>query len=109
MCALFYENRLGIKKNVISSVDLFCPNTGTKIREPYHLNHVIPHRVERLSEDNVEEGPGFGCTSPEQSRIMISQKANSVTRKQVMITDTNLAFELVPLTPGVTDTSLSTS
>ena len=22
---------------------MFCPNTGTKFREPYHLNHVIPH------------------------------------------------------------------
>ena len=21
---------------------MFCPNTGMKIREPYHLNHVIP-------------------------------------------------------------------
>ena len=21
---------------------MFCPNTGTKFREPYHLNHVIP-------------------------------------------------------------------
>ena len=44
MCALFYENRLGIKKIVISFVYLFCPNTGTKFREPYHSNHVIPHR-----------------------------------------------------------------
>ena len=24
---------------------LFCPNTGTKFREPYHSYHVIPHRV----------------------------------------------------------------
>ena len=44
MCALFYEYRLGIKKRVISFVYLFCPNTGTKFREPYHSNHVIPHR-----------------------------------------------------------------
>ena len=44
MCALFYENRLGIKKSVISFVFLFCPNTGTKFREPYYSNHVIPHR-----------------------------------------------------------------
>ena len=21
---------------------MFCPNTGTKFHEPYHLNHVIP-------------------------------------------------------------------
>ena len=21
---------------------MFCPNTGTKFREPYHSNHVIP-------------------------------------------------------------------
>ena len=41
MCALFIENRLGIKKSVIY---LFCPNTGTKFREPYRSIHVIPHR-----------------------------------------------------------------
>ena len=41
MCALFYENRLGIKKSGISFVYLFCP----KFRVPYHSNHVIPHRV----------------------------------------------------------------
>ena len=46
MCALFYENRLGIKKIVISFVYVFCPNIGTKFREPYHSNHVIPHRVD---------------------------------------------------------------
>ena len=56
---------------------------------------IFDDELERLSEDNVEEGPGFGCTSLEQSRIMISQKANSVTRKQVMITDTNLALAVV--------------
>ena len=44
ICALFYENRLCIKKGVISSGYLFCPNIGTKFREPYHSNHVIPHR-----------------------------------------------------------------
>lgn len=48
--------------------------------------------LEKLSDDNVDEGPGLVCTSPEQSRIMVSQKANSMTEKQVMITDTNLAF-----------------
>ena len=42
---MFYENRLGIKKIVISFVYVFCPNIGTKFREPYHSNHVIPHRV----------------------------------------------------------------
>ena len=25
-------------------VYLFCPNTGMKFHEPYHSNHVIPHR-----------------------------------------------------------------
>ena len=40
---MFYENRLGIKKSVISFVYLFCPNTGTKFHEPYHSNHMIPH------------------------------------------------------------------
>ena len=44
MRTLFYENRLGIKKSAISFVYLFCPNTGTKIREPNHSSHVIPHR-----------------------------------------------------------------
>ena len=43
---MFYENRLGIKKRVISFVYLFCPNIGSKFREPNHSNHVIPHRVE---------------------------------------------------------------
>ena len=41
---MFYENRLGIKKIVISFAYVFCPNTGTKFHEPYHSNHVIPHR-----------------------------------------------------------------
>ena len=45
MYALFYENRLGIKKSMIRFVYLCCPNTGTKFREPYHSNHVIPHRA----------------------------------------------------------------
>ena len=49
MCALFHENRSGIKKSVISFVYLFCPNTGTKFREPYRSNHVIPHRVSCFS------------------------------------------------------------
>ena len=40
ICALFYENRLGTKKSVISFVYL-CPNTGTAFNEPYHSNHVI--------------------------------------------------------------------
>ena len=43
--ALFYENRSGIKKSVINFVFFFLPNTGTKFREPYRFNHVIPHRV----------------------------------------------------------------
>ena len=41
MCALFYENQLGIKKSGISFVYLFCP----KFRVPYHSNHVIPHHA----------------------------------------------------------------
>ena len=45
MCTLFYENRLGIKKSVISFVYLFCPNTSTKFRASYHSNRVTPHRV----------------------------------------------------------------
>ena len=45
MCALFCENRLDIKKSVISFVYLFCPNTGMKFCESYHSNHMIPHRV----------------------------------------------------------------
>ena len=38
MCALFYENRLGIKKNLISFF-FTC-----FVREPYHSDQVIPHR-----------------------------------------------------------------
>ena len=41
---MFYENRSDIKKIVISFVYLFCPKTSTKFRDPYHSNHVIPHR-----------------------------------------------------------------
>ena len=40
---MFYENRLGIKKSLIH-LFTFVMNTGTKFREPYHSNHVIPHR-----------------------------------------------------------------
>ena len=40
MCALFYENQLGIKKSVIRLFTCIV-----KFREPYHSNHVIPHRV----------------------------------------------------------------
>lgn len=48
-----------------------------------------------LSEDELDKGPGFGCTSPEQSNKMFSHKANSVIKKQVTITDTNRAFATV--------------
>ena len=41
---MFYENQLGIKKSVVSLFMCFCPNIGTKFREPYHSNHVIPHQ-----------------------------------------------------------------
>ena len=44
MCALFYENRLGIKKNVISLFSCFVRIPGTTFREPYHSNQGIPHR-----------------------------------------------------------------
>ena len=43
MCALFYENRLGIKKSMISWLPYFV-RTGTNFREPYHSNHAFPHR-----------------------------------------------------------------
>ena len=46
---MFYENRLGIKKSVMF-VYLFCPNTGTKFREPYLSNHVIPHRDSNVNQ-----------------------------------------------------------
>ena len=41
---MFYENRLGNKKGVICFGYLFSSNTGTKFRDPYFSNHVIPHR-----------------------------------------------------------------
>ena len=43
MCILLHNNRVGISGNIIY---LFCPNTDTKFREPYHLNHVIPRLAE---------------------------------------------------------------
>ena len=44
-----YERFVLCKSNGYSEkcdkfVYLFCPNTGTKFREPYHSNHVILHR-----------------------------------------------------------------
>ena len=52
---MFYENRLGIKKSVISLFTWFCPNTGTKFRGPCHSNHVIPHRDYRRASLLVSE------------------------------------------------------
>ena len=42
MCILLHNNRVDISGNIIYFFYMFCPNTGTKFREPYHLNHVIP-------------------------------------------------------------------
>ena len=42
MCILLHNNRVGISGNIIYFFYMFCPNTGTKFREPYHSNHVIP-------------------------------------------------------------------
>ena len=75
---MFYENRLGIKKSVISFVYLFCPNTGTKFREPYHSNHVIPHRGSRktrLTENvgNRRNLPGFQETQISTERTAMHQ------------------------------------
>ena len=39
MCTLLHENRLAFKENN-NLPYLFCPNTGTKFRELYHLNHM---------------------------------------------------------------------
>ena len=46
-----------------------------------------------LSDDEVDRGPGLGCTSPEQSSNMLSHKANSMAYKQVTISKWNLVFE----------------
>ena len=71
---MFYENRLGIKKSVISFVYLFCPNTGSKFREPNHSNHVIPHRY--ISQVKIVRrwelwrwGGGWGCGVGNQAWI----------------------------------------
>ena len=42
MCILLHSNQVCIrwKYNLFSY--MFCPNTDTRFREPYHLNHVIP-------------------------------------------------------------------
>ena len=64
MCALFYKNRLGIKKKCDKIVYLFCPNTGTKFREPYHSNHVIPHRdinKNKFAFGKTDVRKTFGC------------------------------------------------
>ena len=68
---MFYENRLGIKKSVISFVYLFCPNTGTKFCELYHLNHVIPHRV-RKEQSGLRARVGRPQTSSSPPVIFIA-------------------------------------
>ena len=35
---LLHNYRVGISGNI----NYFCSNTGTKFREPYHSNHLIP-------------------------------------------------------------------
>ena len=35
---------------------MFCPNTGTKFRESYHLNHVIP-RLDLYSNTDISKYP----------------------------------------------------
>ena len=53
MCILFHNNRVSISGNIIY-FRMFCLNTGTKFREPYHLNHMIP-RLEHVKsrEDRI--------------------------------------------------------
>ena len=41
MCILLHNNRIGISGNIIGFI-MFSPNIGTKFREPFHPNHVIP-------------------------------------------------------------------
>ena len=55
---LFYENRLGIKKSVIS-LFTFLSEYRTKFRAPYQSNHVIPHR-ERASTEKMKESEDSG-------------------------------------------------
>ena len=48
VCALYY-----IKMTINRFSYLFCPNTGTKFREPYHSYHVIFHCVQPLSHERL--------------------------------------------------------
>ena len=48
-----------------------------------------------LFDDEVDRGPGLGCTSPEQNNNMFSHKANTMAYKQVAISETNLVFAIV--------------
>ena len=41
---MFYENRLGIKKSVISLFTCFVRISARNSVNRYHSNHVIPHR-----------------------------------------------------------------
>ena len=41
---------------------MFCPNTGTKFHEPYHLNHVILHLVNELMMLNEYQSQGHSLT-----------------------------------------------
>ena len=37
---------------------------------------IVDEELKMLSEDELDKGPGFGCTAPEQSNKMFSHKAN---------------------------------
>ena len=81
---MFCENRLGIKKSVISFVYLFCPNTGTKFREPYHSNHVIPHRDFYSSKDsNIPEISLYKAEKSKTKR-RIKDKISEKVKPQVL-------------------------
>ena len=75
MCIFLHNNRVSISGNMIYFLTCFCPNTGTKFREPYHSNHVIPRlEVTELSPTNIydmETGPGLTVSSerPTECRI----------------------------------------
>ena len=79
-------------------VYLFCPNIGTKFREPYQSNHVIPQRammwvktcsVRKQIPSFVGQPPLLGCTwclaclTGSQSDLPVKTKIDAISMTRV--------------------------
>ena len=89
---------------------MLCPNTGTKFREPYNSNHLIPRLV---SEDccKVLEEITFSriCCSNNSAlnatftKIPVTQQEESIQVKDIIFCDYNFLFPQSYDVPNTTD------